>query len=93
VKIALAILAATTLGGCGEFMDGYNEARAHRGEPGYSQADYAARIGNELESGVGRFARGASNAYDDYQWSHATVTQQHGTMTGYVGGQSVWVNY
>jgi hypothetical protein len=83
--IAIAMIAAALLGGCADFVAGYNEARAHRGEPGYSQADYLSRIGNDLESGAGRFAEGYSAA--------AEAQPPHGVMTGYVGGQSVWINY
>jgi hypothetical protein len=108
-NIALGILAAITLGGCGEFMDGYNEARAHRGEPGYSSADYAAKIGDQLKSGVGRFANGYAQGAADYQYTHPTVyvqpsyvapaLPQHGTATvtptgfGSFGAPSYNINY
>lgn len=84
-RLIFGLIATLSLGGCTEFMDGYNEARAHRGEPGYTQADYLAKIGNELQSGAGRFATGYSNA--------SQAQPQHGVMTGIVGGQSVWINY
>lgn len=86
--------ASLFLGGCTEFMDGYNDARAHRGEPGYNFPERLARVGDALAQGAGDFATGYAEASPIY------VQPQHGAMSGTTinwGGQTgmstTWINY
>jgi hypothetical protein len=47
------------LAGCTEFMEGYNDAKLHAGEPGYSFSERLARVGDDAV----QTAAGAADAY------------------------------
>jgi hypothetical protein len=97
-RIASLFLATAALlsAGCTEFMEGYNDAKAHRSEPGYSFAERLARVGDAVANDAGRFATGYANASAEYAYRHPAPvyvqpvympqyqyqpTPQHGTMT------------
>src|SRR5258707_13928757 len=72
----LFLIAALSLSGCSDFMAGYNDARAHRGEPGYSFPERLARVGDALTRSAGDAMVGYANGYAEYQYTHPTIYVQ-----------------
>jgi hypothetical protein len=80
VPRALLILPLVLLAGCTEFMEGYNDAKLHAGEPGYSFSERLARVGDAVvqtaTATAGAYARGYAQASQTYQATHPTEQYQ-----------------
>jgi hypothetical protein len=81
-------LAALMLASCSDFMAGYNDAKAHRGEPGYSFPERLARVGDAALQAAGDYAVGYSNASDADECQHP-----HGTVTAVSTTPGEWPTY
>jgi hypothetical protein len=93
-RLALGMLAAISLGGCTTTykwaVDPHGQVYC-AGTSATFDPDKAEVIGNELAAGIGRFATGAAQGYQNYQYTHPAPV--HGSAIGFIGDQSVWINY
>jgi len=90
------VLALVSLSGCADFMEGYNDAKLHAGEPGYSFPERLARVGDSAVRSAGDFATGYAQGSQSYRPPAYQPIPVHVPQTATVlvpGEGPIFINY